>query len=76
MTRKPNRSVVDGGVLFEDPPTGIVVVAAERSVVELDVASEDVVDMAAWNVCRSAENKDTIELRMTRPGKSAGLNAL
>jgi hypothetical protein len=53
MTREPNRSVADGGVIFEDPPAGIVVVAAERWVVELDVVSEDIVGMAAWNVCRS-----------------------
>jgi hypothetical protein len=55
MTRKPNRSVADGGVFFEDPLAGIVVVSAERLVVELDVVSEDVVDMAAWNVCRGED---------------------
>jgi len=36
-------------------------VAAERSVVELDVASGDVVDMAAWNVCRRGKNYDRAE---------------
>jgi hypothetical protein len=60
-------------VLFEDPQAGIVVVTAERWVVELDVVSEDVVDIAAWNVCRSGvgrkaseEGEDVDEDRLKR----------